>query len=65
MTPRIDKSFWYHDVTKSYLLREYSESESRTEDLNLSSEIFKQENEIVQHLNIVKEITKKLNFPSE
>jgi len=55
----------YHDVTKSYLLREYSERESRTQDLNLPSEIFTQENEIVQHLNVVKEITEKLNFPSE
>ena len=55
----------YHDVTKSYLLREYSERESRTQDLNLPAEIFTQENEIVQHLKVVKEITEKLNFPAE
>ena len=55
----------YHDVKKSYLLREYSERESRTQDLNLPAEIFTQENEIVQHLKVVKEITEKLNFPAE
>jgi len=55
----------YHDITKSYVLREYSERESRTKDLNVPAEMFTKEHEIVQHLNLVKEITEKLSFPSE
>merc|ERR1712083_801810 len=35
----------YHDWSKDYLLREYSERESRTQDLNLPSEILTNENE--------------------
>jgi len=55
----------YHDVTKSYLLREYSERESQTQDLKIPTALFTDENEIVQHLNIVKEVTEKLSFPME
>jgi len=55
----------YHDVTKSYLLREYSERESRTQDLNVPTALLTNENEIVQHLNLVKEVTEKLSFPKE
>ena len=55
----------YHDVTKKYLLREYSERESRTKDLNVPASLFTEENEIVQHLNLLKEVTEKLTFPTE
>ena len=55
----------YHDVTKSYLLREYSERECRTQDLNVPTALLTNENEIVQHLNLVKEVTEKLSFPTE
>ena len=55
----------YHDVTKSYLLREYSERESRTQDLNVPTALLTNENEIVQYLNLVKEVTEKLSFPTE
>lgn len=53
----------YHDVTKPYLLREYSERESRTQDLKVPPVLFVNENEIVQHLKLQKEVTEKLNFP--
>jgi len=56
----------YHDWSTDYLLREYSERESRTSDLEkkgISQTLFTNENEIVQHLDLMKEVTEKLGFP--
>ena len=53
----------YHDVTKSYLLREYSERETKTKDLKVPTSMFTNENEIVQHLDLKVELTEKLSFP--
>jgi hypothetical protein len=60
---RIVDTRLYHDVSRPYLLREYSERESRTGDLKCSPATFTNENEIVQHLELKKEITEKLAFP--
>ena len=57
----------YHDWSTDYLLREYSERESTTSDLDekkgISQALFTNENEIVQHLDLKKEVTEKLMFP--
>ena len=61
---RVIDSRLYHDVTKTFMLREYSERESRIEDLkHISASLFTNENEIVQHLKLQKEVTEKLAFP--
>ena len=53
----------YHDMTKSYLLREYSERENQIKDLScIPPNLFTNENEIVQHLKVTKEFTEKLSF---
>lgn len=56
----------YHDVSKNYLLREYSERESQFNDLKqLSPALFTNENEIVQHLKVLKEYTERLSFSTK
>lgn len=55
----------YHDISKNFLLREYSERESQTKDLKVSPVLFTNENEIVQHLKVLKEYTEKLSFPTK
>lgn len=52
----------YHDWSKDYILREYSERESKTSELNVSPSLFTHENEIVQHLKLLKEETEMLKF---
>ena len=52
----------YHDITKSYLLREYSERENQVKDLKVPPSLLTNENEIVQHLKVTKEFTEKLSF---
>lgn len=54
----------YYDITKPYFLREYSERESRIQDLlkSIPAALFTNENEIVQHLKLKTEVTEKLNF---
>ena len=55
----------YHDITKSYLLREYSERENQVKDLKVTPNLFTNENEIVQHLKVTKEFTEKLSFSTK
>lgn len=55
----------YHDFTKKYLLREYSERQSKADDLNVPTAMLTNENEIVQHLTLLKEVTEKLSIPNK
>jgi type 2A phosphatase activator TIP41 len=56
----------YHEIEKSYLIREYTEKESLIKDLakKCSTRLFTEPNEITNLLDLKKEIIEKLDFPS-
>jgi len=53
----------YHEVGKNYLIREYSEREDKTGDISVPSSLWTDQNEIVNHLTVRKEVNEKLSFP--
>lgn len=57
----IDTRFHY-ELGNSYILREYTERESKTQDLQLPLTVLTDPNLIGEHLGLKKEITEKLSF---
>jgi len=61
---RVYDTRMYHEVEKNYIIREYSEREDKTEDITVPSSVWTNQNEIVNHLTLKKEIVDKLSFPT-
>jgi type 2A phosphatase activator TIP41 len=53
----------YFEAEKNYLIREYSEREDKTTDISVSAALWTNQNEIVNHLTVRKEVNEKLAFP--
>jgi len=58
---RVHDTRIYHEVEKNYLIREFSVREDKTDDLPQS--LWTNQNEIVNHLTVKKEVCEKLTFP--
>jgi len=53
----------YFEAEKNYLIREYSEREDKTTDISVPAPLWTNQNEIVNHLTVRKEVNEKLAFP--
>jgi len=60
---RVNDTRLYHEVEKDYVVKEYSEREDKTSDLSVPPAVWTNENEIVNHLTLRKEVLEKLSFP--
>jgi type 2A phosphatase activator TIP41 len=53
----------YHEIHKSYIIREYIERESLVKDLKCSPRLFTEPNEIVNYLEVKSSLLERLDFP--
>jgi len=54
----------YHEIEKSYIIREYTEKESLCKDLKCSPRLFNEPNEIVNFLALKTSSVERLDFPA-
>jgi type 2A phosphatase activator TIP41 len=53
----------YHEIEKSYIIREYTEKESLCKDLQCSPRLFSEPNEISNYLTLKNSSIERLDFP--